>query len=140
MGGTEHASGDFGQSPGSGLSVSSLIHTPLRNTAVLLAVTLVLMFPFAIAIGTASALSRDTWLDGGLQTAVLVFASLPSFVVGIALILLFAFTWKVFPHPKQVKAIIVGFLRNPRSRSFACFVPKPDLGNEGKLRETAFSR
>jgi peptide/nickel transport system permease protein len=95
IGGMAH--GDFGRSPGSGLSVSSLIHTPLRNTAVLLAVTLVLMFPFAIAIGTASALSRDKWLDGGLQTAVLVLASLPSFVVGIALILLFAFTWKVLP-------------------------------------------
>jgi peptide/nickel transport system permease protein len=89
--------GDFGKSPGSGLSVSRLIHTPLENTAVLLAVTLVLMFPFAIAIGTASALSRDKWLDGGLQTAVLVFASLPSFVVGIVLILIFAFTWKVLP-------------------------------------------
>src|SRR5262245_9168498 len=95
IGGVAH--GDFGTSPGSGLAVSSLIRTPLRNTAVLLAITLVLMFPLAVAIGTASALSRDKWLDGGLQSAVLVFASLPSFVVGIALILLFAFTWKVLP-------------------------------------------
>jgi peptide/nickel transport system permease protein len=91
------AHGDFGTSPGSGLPVSRLIHTPLENTAVLLFVTLVLMFPFAIAIGTASALSRGKWIDGGLQTVVLVFASLPSFVVGIGLILLFAFTWKVLP-------------------------------------------
>jgi peptide/nickel transport system permease protein len=95
IGGVAH--GDFGKSPGSGLAVSSLIRTPLRNTAVLLFVTLLLMFPLAVAIGTASALSRDKWLDGGLQTAVLVFASLPSFVVGIVLILLFAFTWKVLP-------------------------------------------
>jgi peptide/nickel transport system permease protein len=95
IGGVAH--GNFGTSPGSGLAVSSLIRTPLRNTAVLLFITLVLMFPLAVAIGTVSALSRDKWLDGGLQTAVLVFASLPSFVVGIALILLFAFTWKVLP-------------------------------------------
>jgi peptide/nickel transport system permease protein len=102
--------GDFGKSPGSGLSVASLIHTPLKNTAVLLAVTLVLMFPLAIAIGTASALTRDTWLDGGLQTAVLVLASLPSFVVGIALILLFAFTWKLFPAVSlslSVKSVVL---------------------------------
>jgi peptide/nickel transport system permease protein len=89
--------GDFGISPGGGQAVSSLIRTPLRNTAVLLFTTLLLMFPLAVAIGTASALSRDKWLDGGLQTAVLVFASLPSFVVGIVLILLFAFTWRVLP-------------------------------------------
>jgi peptide/nickel transport system permease protein len=91
------AHGDFGKSPGSGLPVSTLIHTPLQNTAVLLFVTLVLMFPLALLIGTVSALSRDKWLDGGLQTAVLILASLPSFVVGIVLILVFAFTWKVLP-------------------------------------------
>ncbi|HEY1366828.1 MAG TPA: ABC transporter permease [Gaiellaceae bacterium] len=95
IGGVVH--GDFGISPGGGQAVSSLIRTPLRNTAVLLFITLLLMFPLAVAIGTASALSRDKWLDGGLQTAVLVFASLPSFVVGIVLILLFAFTWRVLP-------------------------------------------
>lgn len=91
------AHGDFGKSPANGLPVRGLIDTPLKNTAVLLLITLVLMFPLAVAIGAASALSRNRWLDGGLQTVVLIFASLPSFVVGIGLILVFAFTWKVLP-------------------------------------------
>src|SRR5919204_3897739 len=84
IGGILH--GDFGKAPASGLQVTSLIRSPLKNTSVLLAFTLLLMLPLAIAIGTASALRRQSWLDGGLQTVVLVFASLPSFVVGIVLI------------------------------------------------------
>jgi peptide/nickel transport system permease protein len=95
IGGVAH--GDFGKSLSNGLSVSTIIDGPLKNTAVLLGITLLIMFPLAIAIGAASALSRKRWLDGGLQTTVLIFASLPSFVVGIALILVFAFTWKVLP-------------------------------------------
>ncbi len=89
--------GDFGRAPASGVPVTTLIGTPLRNTGILLAVTLVLMLPLAIVIGAASALRRQGWLDGVVQTIVLVLASLPSFAVGIVLILTFAFLWKVFP-------------------------------------------
>jgi peptide/nickel transport system permease protein len=95
IGGVFH--GDLGKSPGSGLPVTLLIKTPVRNTCILLLVTLVIMFPFALLIGTVSALRRGGWVDAALQSIVLVFASLPSFVVGIALILIFAFTWKLLP-------------------------------------------
>jgi peptide/nickel transport system permease protein len=80
------AQGDFGVVPASGVPVTSIIRTPLRNTAILLFITLVLMFPLAVVIGTVSALRRQSLLDGALQTVVLVFASLPSFAVGIGLI------------------------------------------------------
>ena len=89
--------GDFGESPGSGQPVSTLIELPLKNTAVLLSITLVLLFPFAVLLGTVSALRRQTWVDGGVQMITLVLASLPSFIVGILLILLFSFTWNLFP-------------------------------------------
>lgn len=89
--------GNFGVAPASGVAVTSLIRTPLRNTAILLLVTLTLMFPLAVAIGTLSALRRQGLIDSTLQTVVLVFASLPSFAVGIALILVFAFILKVLP-------------------------------------------
>jgi peptide/nickel transport system permease protein len=91
------AHGDFGKSPASGLTVTSIISEPLKRTAILLLVTLVLMFPLAVAIGTTSALRRQGFIDGSLQIGVLVLAALPSFVVGIALILLFSFEWKVLP-------------------------------------------
>jgi len=89
--------GNFGLAPGSELPVTSLLRTPLKNSTILLAITLLLMFPFALVIGVASALRRQSWIDGGIQTVVLVLASLPSFAVGIALIVLFAFTWRLLP-------------------------------------------
>jgi peptide/nickel transport system permease protein len=95
IGGLSH--GDLGIAPGSGLPVARLISTPFKNTAILLAFTLLLMFPFALLLGTVSALRRQTWVDGTLQALTLVLASLPSFVVGIALILVFSFSWKVLP-------------------------------------------
>lgn len=88
---------DFGRSLGNGLPVSDLIGHRLRNTAILLAVTLALMLPVALLVGTASALRRGSALDAGLQLFTLVLASLPSFVVGIAFILVFAFVWSVLP-------------------------------------------
>ena len=91
------AQGDFGTSLGNGQPVMTLLEVPLKNTAVLLSITLLLLFPFAVLLGTASALRRHTWTDSGLQTMTLVLASLPSFIVGILLILLFSFTWNVLP-------------------------------------------
>lgn len=89
--------GDFGRSLGNKLPVTELIAPRLERTAVLLLVSLTLMLPLALVIGTLSALRRGTWVDGGLQVFTLVMASLPSFVVGIALILVFAFWWPVLP-------------------------------------------
>lgn len=89
--------GDLGTEPASGVRVSTLIREPGRRTLYLLAASLVLMFPLALLIGTASALRRGSWFDGAMQSLVLVLASLPSFVVGIGLILVFAFAWRVLP-------------------------------------------
>ena len=55
------------------------------------------MFPLALLVGTLSALRRGSPVDAGLQITMLILASLPSFVVGIALIVLFSFVWHVLP-------------------------------------------
>ena len=88
---------DFGRSPVNQLTVNELVEPRLERTAILLLVALVLMMPVALVIGTLSALRRGTWTDGGLQGFTLVMASLPSFVVGIALILVFSFAWSILP-------------------------------------------
>ena len=50
------------------------------------------MFPLALVVGTVSALRRRYLIDGPAGS-MLVLASLPSFVVGIALIVVFSFIW-----------------------------------------------
>jgi len=88
---------DFGLSPANRQPVSRLIGPRLRKTSILLGISLVLMFPLSLLVGTISALRRGSSVDTGLQLAMLVLASLPSFVVGIALILVFSFGWHLLP-------------------------------------------
>ena len=88
---------DFGRSFANQLPVTELISDRLERTAVLLLVSLLLMLPFALLIGVVSALRRGTVVDGSLQVFTLIMASLPSFVVGIVLILVFSFWLGVLP-------------------------------------------
>ena len=88
---------DFGHSFANDQPVSVLIGPKLKRTALLLGIALAIMFPVALAIGTVSALRRGSAVDGGLQVFTLVLASLPSFVVGIGLILVFSFVWRLLP-------------------------------------------
>lgn len=88
---------EFGESPANRQPVSDLIGPRLERTAVLLGISLALIFPLALLVGTASAIRRGSPLDTGLQVSMLVLASLPSFVVGIALIVLFSLIWHLLP-------------------------------------------
>lgn len=88
---------DFGVSIANRQPVSELIGLRLKRTAIVLLISLAIIFPLALVVGTLSALRRDTALDSGLQIAMLSLASLPSFVVGIALIVLFSFVWHLLP-------------------------------------------
>jgi peptide/nickel transport system permease protein len=69
----------------------------LKRTVVVLLISLAIIFPLALIVGTVSALRRDTALDSALQVAMLSLASLPSFVVGISLIVVFSFAWHLLP-------------------------------------------
>ena len=88
---------DFGVSVANRQPVSDLIGLRWKRTAIVLLIALAIIFPLALVVGTLSALKRDTALDSGLQVSMLSLASLPSFVVGIALIVLFSFVWHLLP-------------------------------------------
>lgn len=81
---------DFGTSRANGVPIAELIGPKVQATAIILGVALVLMFPFALIIGAVAALHNGTLVDASLQVMMLVFASMPSFVVGIVLILIFS--------------------------------------------------
>lgn len=88
---------DFGRSVANNVAVNDLIGTRLKNSLILLFLALVLMFPLALFIGTYSALKHGSAIDSGFQIFTLILASLPSFVVGIGFILVFAFFWELLP-------------------------------------------
>ena len=82
--------GRLGTSLVNGQPVAGLIEPRVVNSAILLGVTSGIGIPLAIAAGILAALKRSRRLDRVLSTAALLVAALPEFVVGIALILVFA--------------------------------------------------
>jgi peptide/nickel transport system permease protein len=88
---------DLGKSAVNGVRVSSTIAQPLRNSALLVAITLGLLMPLSLLLGTAAALRRGSFFDIGSQLVTVALVALPEFVVGIVLVLAFAIAWPVLP-------------------------------------------
>jgi peptide/nickel transport system permease protein len=82
--------GDLGTSAATQQPVSQLISGRIANSAFLVLVAAIVAIPLSIAFGSWMALKRDTMVDYVGSTVSLIFAALPEFVIGIALVLLFA--------------------------------------------------
>lgn len=84
--------GDPGDSLAAGLPISELLGDRIVNSAFLVLVSALISIPLSIAIGSYAALRRDGVFDSASSVTTLVMAALPEFVVGIALVVLFATT------------------------------------------------
>jgi peptide/nickel transport system permease protein len=88
--------GDLGTSLTAGVPVTEVIGERIKDSAFLMLLAALVSVPLAVLIGAVSARRRDGPFDHITSTITLALASLPEFVVGIALIVLFAttvFTW-----------------------------------------------
>lgn len=81
---------DLGNSLASRQPVLDLMGPALLNSSVLMFLAAVIAVPISIAIGTWSALKRDSVLDQSVSVLTLVLAALPEFVIGILLVLVFS--------------------------------------------------
>ena len=91
------AKGEFGLSLRQGRKVSSLIAERLPATLELSFTAAVIALLAGIPMGVYSALRRGTFISQTLMTISLIGVSLPPFLIGILLILLFAVTLKWLP-------------------------------------------
>lgn len=82
--------GDFGTSISTGGPVSGLLGQNVINSLVLLAAAAIIAVPVGILVGIYSALHRGTKRETTITWLSLILAALPEFVVGIALITIFA--------------------------------------------------
>lgn len=89
--------GDFGRTMIAKTPVASIVAYPMRNSVALAAVVLLIAIPLALAIGIASAYWHRRWADHALSTAAIVGYSIPEFVMGTLLVLVFAVTLPWFP-------------------------------------------
>jgi peptide/nickel transport system permease protein len=83
--------GDLGFSHSYGSPVATVLKRALPNTLLLAGVSLVLAFVLGVGIGVVQAVRQNTMVDSGLNLLVLTFYSLPSFWLGIILILVFSY-------------------------------------------------
>jgi peptide/nickel transport system permease protein len=91
------ARGEFGLSLRQGRKVSSLIAERLPATLELSFLAAFLALVFGIPMGVYAALRRGSFLSQAMMTLSLVGVSLPTFLIGILLILVFAVTLKWLP-------------------------------------------
>ncbi len=89
--------GDLGVSLKANLEVWEYLKTPLKNTFVLNAISFAIAFVIAIFIGVMQALHRDKVRDKVASVGTLVGVSVPSFVIALTLILIFAVELKWLP-------------------------------------------
>ncbi|GAA1479425.1 ABC transporter permease [Nocardioides aestuarii] len=90
--------GDLGTSLASTRPVGELISGSVTNSAVLVALSALVMIPLAFGVAMISAHYRRRRPDTVIQTILLAIAGLPEFVIGVLLIALLATTvFKVFP-------------------------------------------
>ncbi len=89
--------GDFGYSSQYRVPVSQLIKEPMLNTIKLNIVSLILVFAITIPLGIASAVKKYSAFDNAVQVGTVVGYSLPSFVISLLMIFLFAVQLPIFP-------------------------------------------
>lgn len=84
--------GDLGQSIFFRAPVTSVIADGAETSILLASMTMIWVVLIGVPIGTIAAVRHGTWLDQGLSGVAMFFASVPTFWVGLYLILIFAAT------------------------------------------------
>lgn len=114
--------GDFGTSLRMDVAVGPLILERLGNSLVLAGLALLISVPLAITLGVIAGLRRGKPEDHAISVGTLFGVSMPEFVVGVVLILLFASTWAILPSDSLMEPD-----HNPFSRPSILVLPTVTL-------------
>lgn len=89
--------GDFGRTMISKAPVSDIVAYPMRNSVALALVVLAVALPLALLVGVVSACWHRRWADHFISAGAIVGYSIPEFVIGTVLVILFAVMLPWFP-------------------------------------------
>jgi peptide/nickel transport system permease protein len=89
--------GDFGTSLTNERPVRDIVAPRLRNTLIIGGVAFLLYIPVTILLASLAAVFRDRPVDGSISILTLVGLSMPEFVTGTILLIVFAVTIPIFP-------------------------------------------
>ncbi len=103
------AQGQFGISYRNGQDVLGLIAERFPATMELVIIATILSLLIGLPLGVLTAIKRGKWYSEGLQLGSIVGISVPSFVVGILLILVFSVTLGLFPAFGRGEVVDLGW-------------------------------
>ena len=101
--------GDFGLSYRIKRPVSTLIKERLPATLELVFISAIIALVIGISAGVYTGIRRDGWLSKSILSSSLVGVSLPTFIIGIALIYLFAVTLRWLPSSGRAGVVELGW-------------------------------
>jgi peptide/nickel transport system permease protein len=100
------ATGDFGKSIINSQPVLKIILDKFPATLILALAATVISLLIAILAGTFAAVYQGTWKDLGALILALLWVSIPTFWLGIMLMLLFSLYWPLFPTVGYVSPFV----------------------------------
>jgi peptide/nickel transport system permease protein len=95
--------GDLGRSLASGRPIAELIAGRLVNSAILAGAAALVAVPLSVALGIVAALYRERTADRALSAMTLLCVSFPEFLIGYALVVVFAVELGWLPALAQVR-------------------------------------
>ena len=95
--------GDLGDSLRDGQPVGSLVRARLANSLLLAVFAFVVGVPTAVAVGILTAVKKDSFIDRIFSVTSLVAISLPEFVTGVVLIIIFSTKLGWFPSSSLIQ-------------------------------------
>lgn len=101
--------GDFGMSYRQGRKVSALLAEKLPATLELAVISAIVATGLGIVLGIYTAIHRRSWVSHMIMTVSLVGVSLPTFLIGIGLIYLFAVELKWLPSNGRGETVQLGW-------------------------------
>lgn len=135
---------EFGESYAKKRPVRDVILEALPNTLQLSVIALAIQIFLGINIGILSAARQDTLIDGATRVGSLVFYSMPSFYLGLVLILLFAGgVFSILPSSGMVHPVLhdeMGFWDQLWDRFRHIILPALTLGIGGAAGTSRYMR
>jgi peptide/nickel transport system permease protein len=96
------ARGDFGESLRMRTEVGPLVLERLKNSLALAGIALAVGVPLALGLGIIAGLRKDRPADKAITITALLGISVPEFVIGSVLIMLFATIWPILPATSMI--------------------------------------
>jgi peptide/nickel transport system permease protein len=95
--------GDWGKSHRLGVDIRPLVVRRLQNSLVLAVMALLMISPISLVLGILAGLYRARWPDRVISIGSLLTISLPDFVIGLLLIVLFSWHLKLLPGDSSLR-------------------------------------